>query len=496
MAGSIFKIHANGDGTQIAVGANGLIIVSTDGGATWVTKVSNTTEDLYGVSYGYYLGDEAWVAVGASGTIVRSLDTTTWVPVTAFTSEDLYDVAYGGVFLAIGTSGTLGLSNDLGSTWAPKNSGTSNDLISISVDLGAYLIVGENDTIITGTISTLQLDMLALETFTTSGSVARQALLNRTVTEETNAVSEGNWVHDALGAGTTLTVGGADKSIFITESVIGTDDSAGPTGVFHHTVTDDLSMLDYVAAVRSRVYAGGFTWPLFSAIGQLSVGKAYEGSIIWPLFTAAGEVRRQFSGDLIWPLFGVSGYVAPLQQFTGEIIWPLYQFNGGMASTAGITDTTNYVVWVINTDTKAHSTYDNFLVTSQRTFNSVELVATADGLFELTGEDDAGTDIDAKVYWVPSALGTSKQKKSRSAFVNIRAGGQDFKLVAFADEVEKRIYGQDMTGFPSNMHRKRVEFTRNLEGQIWQYGVENTDGSRFSLSDIEIDYIPGKRRLK
>jgi len=268
------------------------------------------------------------------------------------------------------------------------------------------------------------------------------------------------------------------------------------TGVSGNTGTASVGIPLFTLSGAGGPSVGSVDWSMFTVTGTGESGSIGIYDRTWPLFKVVATGKRAGASALSWSLFTLTGLGGESTPADVTLSWPLFTIAGSGQSIAQPIGASDYVVWVINTDTKAHSTYDNFLVTSQGTFNGVELVATADGLFELTGEDDAGTDIDAKVYWVPSALGTSKQKKSRSAFVNIRAGGQDFKLVAFADEVEKRIYGQDMTGFPANMHRKRVEFTRNLEGQIWQYGVENTDGSRFSLSDIEIDYIPGKRKLK
>ena len=261
--------------------------------------------------------------------------------------------------------------------------------------------------------------------------------------------------------------------------------------------TASVSMPLFALGGSGGVSVGNVDWKMFTVTGGAGeVGSVGIFNKKWPLFKLSASGERSGAASLPWNLFTLTGIGGENTPADVAISWPLFAVVGAGQSISQPIDIADYVAWVINVDTKAHSTYDNFLVTSQGTFNGVELVAMADGLFELTGDDDAGTDIDAKVYWAPSALGTSKQKKSRSAFVNIRAGGEDFKLVAFTDETEKRIYGQDMTGFPENMHRKRVEFTRNLEGQTWQYGIENTDGSRITLSDIEIEYVPGKRRLK
>ena len=120
MAGSIFKVFDNGDGTQIAVGASGLLIVSTNGGISWSVRNSGTSQNLYDAGYGDLFGTKGYVVVGAGGTILVSSDAVTWLPVPSFTGQDLYGVAFSGVFLAVGAFGAFGLSDSLGATWEAK----------------------------------------------------------------------------------------------------------------------------------------------------------------------------------------------------------------------------------------------------------------------------------------------------------------------------------------------------------------------------------------
>ena len=57
--------------TWVAVGENGIVIVSTDNGNTWATKPSGTENDLYGVA----CNGTAWIAAGKHGTVIVSTDT-------------------------------------------------------------------------------------------------------------------------------------------------------------------------------------------------------------------------------------------------------------------------------------------------------------------------------------------------------------------------------------------------------------------------------------
>ena len=64
----IYSLAYDGIDTIIAVGATGTILRSTDGGVTWASATSGVTENLYG-AVGY---DGNFAVVGANGTILTS----------------------------------------------------------------------------------------------------------------------------------------------------------------------------------------------------------------------------------------------------------------------------------------------------------------------------------------------------------------------------------------------------------------------------------------
>ncbi|MCH8942235.1 MAG: T9SS type A sorting domain-containing protein [Bacteroidetes bacterium] len=75
---NLFGVHFNNIGRGIAVGANGTILRTTDGGTTWVSQTSGTTKFLLGVSF----TDANFGTVVGSGRIrLKTVDGgTTWVP--------------------------------------------------------------------------------------------------------------------------------------------------------------------------------------------------------------------------------------------------------------------------------------------------------------------------------------------------------------------------------------------------------------------------------
>jgi photosystem II stability/assembly factor-like uncharacterized protein len=112
--------------TGVAVGYDGIIMRSTNGGSNW-TKISNPaststpTLNLYDVTW----NGSAYVAVGESGTIIRSTDSgRTWIAKTSGTTKHLFAVAFYDNLkgIAAGVSGKVLYTANGGSTW---NSGAS-----------------------------------------------------------------------------------------------------------------------------------------------------------------------------------------------------------------------------------------------------------------------------------------------------------------------------------------------------------------------------------
>ncbi len=67
-----YGVSFKDDSTGIIVGSEGRIILTTDGGTTWVVQGSTTTNNLYSVAF---RDTNKWMAVGGYGAIVQRVDT-------------------------------------------------------------------------------------------------------------------------------------------------------------------------------------------------------------------------------------------------------------------------------------------------------------------------------------------------------------------------------------------------------------------------------------
>ena len=112
---------------------------------TWTLQTSRTTNHLFGIAY----GNNAFVAVGTNGVILKSSDGETWAKQTSITTNDLNTVAYGGGrFVAAGSLGTV-ITSTNGSTWTKQNSGFANSFHNLAYLNGLFFAVGYAGAIMT-----------------------------------------------------------------------------------------------------------------------------------------------------------------------------------------------------------------------------------------------------------------------------------------------------------------------------------------------------------
>lgn len=497
MAGSIFRIFDNGEGVQIAVGADGLLITSLDGGITWANRNSGTQNNLYGAAFGVTVGPtEGFVVVGANGTILTSPDAVSWLPRISFTPVDLYDVTFSSVMMAVGANGAFGISDDLGLSWEAKPSNTQEDLVSITADLGSYLIVGTNDTVIVGTISTLNQEILIQETIAVTHDLESQGNLQRVVEETVEVSLEDSWIHDALGAGTTITIGGTNQFVYLEDELYAISELETPAGNYNLEILEDITVIESKVDTYGRNMFGSIEWPMFETNGKVLNGSNLSGDVLFPMFRVSGSIKKGMDGSIIWPMFSTNGIVTPEVVMSGDVLIPMFYTTGTVVAASKFDATDDYEVWLLNVESGHHSTYENWQVDSMGTFNGQEIGAMPDGIYLLEGENDAGVDIDAQVMWPPSDLTSVKQKSLDAVYVRMRGQVDAIQLIAIVDETKKRYFERSMSRSSDGNVVKRIPFPRGLQGNLWQIGLENVCGDKLDLAEIEVITRELQRRIK
>ncbi|MDH7514699.1 MAG: YCF48-related protein [Bacteroidota bacterium] len=129
-----------------AVGNAGIIVRTTNGGATWETQESSVYSFLRGVKA---IGPTTALAAGDDGVVLSTTDGgTTWVPLTRPTTEGINQVtSTGSGIYCVGDNGLIFFSTN-GTTWTPQASNASSNLNDICfVDQQRGWCVGAGKTI-------------------------------------------------------------------------------------------------------------------------------------------------------------------------------------------------------------------------------------------------------------------------------------------------------------------------------------------------------------
>ena len=162
------------NGLFLAVGDAGLLMTSNDG-LNWTTQSTGVTTNLHDVFWfsGLDLFSSPftlYVAVGANGTLITSINATSWqVEVSSpSTTKDLYAIDHDNdYFVAVGQDGTILVRNNTatpgGTTWMDFSNSSWETLNDIFYNGSTSHIVGNSGRHVVGT---------AMNGFTSSGSVA------------------------------------------------------------------------------------------------------------------------------------------------------------------------------------------------------------------------------------------------------------------------------------------------------------------------------------
>lgn len=148
--GVLTAVKAVDTSTIWVVGTGGIILKSTDGGTTWLGQISGTTQDLRAIAATDT--NRAWVVGGNSSASVAPLIATTnggatWIPQNQYIMGAFSDVYFVNPTTgwAVGWGGIFTTTNG-GSTWTRQNSGTAKELYRVRfADSQTGWIIAEGD---------------------------------------------------------------------------------------------------------------------------------------------------------------------------------------------------------------------------------------------------------------------------------------------------------------------------------------------------------------
>jgi len=126
-----------------------------------------------------------------------------------------------------------------------------------------------------------------------------------------------------------------------------------------------------------------------------------------------------------------------------------------------------YECFVLNTPTFLPSVYSGFDFDSYCSYKNRAFAARpATGIFELTGDDDAGSEIGTGVLLQNTDLGTRAKKRIRKAYLGI-SGDAPIMVMEEVDGGTRRAYAIDSKGVAPG--------SRDVSGKVWQMSVVDFD---------------------
>jgi hypothetical protein len=152
-----------------------------------------------------------------------------------------------------------------------------------------------------------------------------------------------------------------------------------------------------------------------------------------------------------------------------------------------------YEGWVVNLETNAASFYEWGRFSSFTKFNGKYYGTTDEGLFELNGDTDNGTQINAFIDTGVSDMDIQFDKRVLRAYVGIRLDGAMLLKTVVGDNVVRtyRLIGQN-----KGMVRQRVPLGRGVDSVYGQFTLENVDGVDFELDCIQVFPVVMGRRFR
>jgi hypothetical protein len=170
-----------------------------------------------------------------------------------------------------------------------------------------------------------------------------------------------------------------------------------------------------------------------------------------------------------------------LKAFLNDVV-----FLGGTFDTDG-----DLYTFVLNTENEAITRYDNF------NFNSISgnLGAMPNGIYELSGPDDSGTEINAHFTTGLMDFGSSIHKQCPYAYIGLASDGELILKTVTEQHGKKNERWYKFSKPKTALDTVRVQLGRGVKSRYWQYEISNASGADFDIDTIELLPLVLKRRV-
>lgn len=276
----------------------------------------------------------------------------------------------------------------------------------------------------------------------------------------------------------TLTLVSAQRSAYALVDTAMIDGAAAPiakyyaaqtegarVGVFFARVVGD-ALADTVQVGGTAAGAGLFAQLLSDTVGT---SETVAGPLLLKVVTA--EAMDVTASDAVQMFYE--------DHLSDEVaVTALYLSPGGSVTT-----------WALNTKNAAVTEYTNYAFNSFAQVGGRYLGASQDGLYKLTGETDAGTDIIGTLKTGLAQLGGSRFTSFKAAYLGVRGGGEFVLKLETGDghAYHYRVVANDMA-------TTKIRLGKGLRARYFSFELIST-GQDFDLDTLEFVPIVASRRV-
>ena len=148
-------------------------------------------------------------------------------------------------------------------------------------------------------------------------------------------------------------------------------------------------------------------------------------------------------------------------------------------------------VWVVNDESGASSTYENYAFNSFGKFQGKYFGAKADGVYLLEGATDKGAPIRSMISLGKQDFGTTAQKTVPNCYIGLSSSGNVFlKVIANGTSYIYKTARSD-----SYLREQRVALGKGLRANYLTFELYNEAGADFELASVEFEVAALSRRI-
>lgn len=275
-----------------------------------------------------------------------------------------------------------------------------------------------------------------------------------------------------------------DESTFQFQAIQRVVDALRLTGSAE-SYLDAVSMVVAAFAARAMadMYGKEFVQESVSFEDSASSVVSYYANLIASILASAPASHVLTMAALVSESMKIGGEAASVAQFA-ELI------REGLAVSIRLNyDGDEHIAYVINTDTKAVSTYSRYPFNSFAKVGGRYYGMTEDGIRELEGESDAGSPINWRLRLAMTNLGRGSMKRMQSAYLGYCSNGalRLQVIVSNPKTGKKDAHFYKLDAQPAEAPQEaRLKIGQGLKTVYWGFGLEAIDGASFQADLLEL----------